>query len=341
LNTSGAIFETYHYIEGIIYKNGAFFQIGIPEGRVIFSNGNWQYEFDYKDHLGNTRASFKAENGTLVQTAKTDFDPFGVVLKGSQVNSVTNFLEYQDKLSEKVFGLNRINLGARNYNPTIGRMDNIDGMAGKFASYSLYNYALNNPLNVIDPDGNESRDIWGNTTFNGFVGDDGSGNYVGTTSGDGDDKDKGKKQDGTKTKENSNKKFIIPHNDGIEPDYTLEAILIPILKPIEWLMSSIKMSLFAGKVAAKSGFQLEKSVAKVMGNTYKAAGDVTVPIKNTELLTKLNSSSKGDWVKVYEAGLQNGSKIETHYFRNNTTGQVFDVKTKYDYWHQKAFKNLK
>lgn len=67
---------------------------------------------------------------------------------------------------------------------------------------------------------------------------------------------------------------------------------------------------------------------------------MTVPIKNTELLNKLNATSKGDWVKVYEAGLYNGSKIETHYFRNNTTRQVFDVKTKYNYWHQKSFKNL-
>ena len=92
--------------------------------------------------------------------------------------------------------------------------------------------------------------------------------------------------------------------------------------------------------AAKGGIQLESSVAKVMGNSYKAMGEVTVPIKNTELLNYLNATSKGNWVKVYEAGMQNGAKIETHYFRNRTTGQVFDVKTKYNYWHQKAFKNL-
>jgi len=31
--------------------------------------------------------------------------------------------------------------------------------------------------------------------------------------------------------------------------------------------------------AAKTGLQLESSVAKVMGNSYKAMGEVTVPIK--------------------------------------------------------------
>lgn len=35
------------------------------------------------------------------------------------------------------------------------------------------------------------------------------------------------------------------------------------------------------------------------------------------------------FIEFYEAGIQNGAKIETHYFRNSTTGQVFDVKTKY------------
>jgi hypothetical protein len=144
-NASGAIFETYHYIGGIIYKNGAFFQIGIPEGRVIFNNGAWQYEFDYKDHLGNTRVSFKAENGTLIQTARTDFDPWGVVLKSSQANTFSNRFEYQGKETEKTFGLNRISLGARSYNPTIGRMDNVVGHLNQ-VMYSTYIANWNNPI---------------------------------------------------------------------------------------------------------------------------------------------------------------------------------------------------
>jgi len=45
--------------------------------------------------------------------------------------------------------------------------------------------------------------------------------------------------------------------------------------------------------------------------------------------------------KVYEAGLLNGKQIETHYFRNNNNNKVFDVKIKYEKWHQKQFKNLK
>ncbi len=122
---------------------------------MIYSNGAWQYEFDYKDHLGNTRVSFKAENGTLIQTARTDFDPWGVVLKSSQANTFSNRFEYQGKETEKTFGLNRISLGARSYNPTIGRMDNVDPLADhpNQVGISPYAFSNNNPVNLIDPDG--------------------------------------------------------------------------------------------------------------------------------------------------------------------------------------------
>jgi hypothetical protein len=43
-----------------VFKNGAPFQMQVPDGRAIYSGGTWIYEFDYKDHLGNTRVSFRA-----------------------------------------------------------------------------------------------------------------------------------------------------------------------------------------------------------------------------------------------------------------------------------------
>jgi len=76
-----------------------------------------------------------------------------------------------------------------------------------------------------------------------------------------------------------------------------------------------------------------------MGDSYRAIDEVTVSIKNEGLLKELNKASEGDWVKVYEAGMKDGKKVETHYFRNNDTNEVFDVKKKYDKWHQKEFKN--
>jgi hypothetical protein len=88
------------------------------------------------------------------------------------------------------------------------------------------------------------------------------------------------------------------------------------------------------------GLNLNFSVEQSLGTRYKAISEVTVPIKNTSILEQLNATSKGDWVKVYEAGLRDQKKIEVHYFRNNKTKEVFDVKIKYEYWHQNKFKKL-
>jgi RHS repeat-associated protein len=71
----------------------------------------------------------------------------------------------QGKESEKTFGLNRINLGARTVNPTTGRFDGVDMMAEKYADLSPFNYVGNNPIKLIDPDGREIFAINGGVKF--------------------------------------------------------------------------------------------------------------------------------------------------------------------------------
>jgi RHS repeat-associated protein len=151
--------ERWDFVEKAIYKNGGggqplLHQISDDEGRISFTNGSYSYEFDYKDHLGNTRTSFHANGSNLEKTAETAFDPWGVVLQGAgQVNNCQNRFEYQNKEKESTFGLNRINLGARTLNPTNGRFDRVDIMTDKLPFSSTYVYNMNNPLRYIDPDG--------------------------------------------------------------------------------------------------------------------------------------------------------------------------------------------
>ncbi|GAA3655903.1 DUF6443 domain-containing protein [Flavivirga jejuensis] len=88
---------------------------------------------------------------------ENNYYPFGLKHKGYNLNvASTNIAlkrkfggkEYQDEL-----GLGWYDITARNYDPELGRWMNLDPLAEKMRRHSPYNYAFDNPIFFIDPDG--------------------------------------------------------------------------------------------------------------------------------------------------------------------------------------------
>lgn len=63
--TAGTLTVTREYVGGYEYVNNTLSFMGTAEGRATPVTGqtNWRYELDFKDHLGNVRATIADLNG--------------------------------------------------------------------------------------------------------------------------------------------------------------------------------------------------------------------------------------------------------------------------------------
>jgi RHS repeat-associated protein len=64
---------------------------------------------------------------------------------------------------------NSLDFGARIYDPRIGRWLSTDPLQVKFPDVSPYNFVLNSPLIVIDPDGKEIKIVTKDPEFRGYI----------------------------------------------------------------------------------------------------------------------------------------------------------------------------
>ncbi|MXV14181.1 hypothetical protein GS398_02635 [Pedobacter sp. HMF7056] len=86
---------------------------------------------------------------------------------GGVTVSPLNQYKYNGKEMQVELDLKMYDFGARLYDAVIGRWTRIDNKAEMYFNWSPYNYALNTPVNAVDPDGNLVIFIAGQNTGDG------------------------------------------------------------------------------------------------------------------------------------------------------------------------------
>ena len=157
----GDIMADIDYVNGVEYVDGGILsRIAHTEGSVSRqSNGSYLHEYVLRDHLGNTRVTFTdADNNGQVTASDikqiNSYYPFGLNQEGNW-NGVSgaNKYQYNGKELNDDFGLNWNDYGARFYDPAMARWVTVDPLSEKMRRHSPYNYAFDNPVLFIDPNG--------------------------------------------------------------------------------------------------------------------------------------------------------------------------------------------
>jgi RHS repeat-associated protein len=142
------------YYQGSVLKINDQTIVQTGEGRAVKNGTAWTYEYDLKDHLGNTRVSFSADNARVSILQTKDYYPFGMEMARNYttLGDPTKYL-YNGKELQDEGGLDMYDYGARFYDPTIGRWHSVDPLAESYYDLSPYSYCAGNPVKYIDVKG--------------------------------------------------------------------------------------------------------------------------------------------------------------------------------------------
>ncbi|MCB0842116.1 MAG: N-acetylmuramoyl-L-alanine amidase [Bacteroidetes bacterium] len=148
------------YVMGFVYLDTVLAYFGHEEGRVMVDADGFDFQYNLKDHLGNVRLSFHADgNGSPELLQEDHYYPFGMRLGGlSYQSGLKNDYLYNGKELEEELDLGWYDYGFRWYMADVGRFVSVDPLAENFQDISTYVYALNNPVNLVDPDGRAATD---------------------------------------------------------------------------------------------------------------------------------------------------------------------------------------
>jgi len=142
---------TTDYIVNFVYTNNSLAYILTNEGRIVKSGSIYLYEYNLKDHLGNTRVSFQVNGSTPTVLQYQDYYPFGMAMNTIQNDNryLYNGKELQDDIVNGD-NLDWYDYDTRMYDAQLARFHTVDILSDDYVHRSPFIYAENNPVNMID-----------------------------------------------------------------------------------------------------------------------------------------------------------------------------------------------
>jgi len=136
-----------------VYENNSIKQwnlIGLDN--IGYITGSDELRFYLKDHLGSVRVV--TDNQSAVINCQ-DYDQWGYVLENRIYQSDESVYKFTSKERDEESQYDYF--GARYYDARIGRWGQVEPMLNKYPSLTPYNYSVDNPLRVTDPNGKDPR----------------------------------------------------------------------------------------------------------------------------------------------------------------------------------------
>ncbi|GEN76926.1 DUF6443 domain-containing protein [Chryseobacterium hagamense] len=131
--------------------------VNTSEGVYSFTENRYIYQ--YVDHLGNVRVNYaKDSQGNLELTNTNNYYAFGMNHIGGVKSMLGGYKNYKYN-GKEIQESGMYDYGARFYMADVGRWGVVDPLAEIYRRWSPYNYAVNNPIRFIDPDGRGVTDV--------------------------------------------------------------------------------------------------------------------------------------------------------------------------------------
>ena len=168
---------TTDYAGNYIYESGSLQFFSHPEGYIEPKDANdlslgYDHIYQYKDHLGNIRLSYKDVSATSTPSLEiqeeNNYYPFGLKHKGYNDNQSAardHNYGFQEQEENEELGLNWHSYKYRNYDAAIGRFFNVDPLTEDYMAWGPYVFSGNRVIDARELEGLEPFFINFDMTF--------------------------------------------------------------------------------------------------------------------------------------------------------------------------------